>query len=107
MTKKENNKIERIPISSIALGLFGLLLFIFSCINWFPSDLIRFFIGISGGVLVGFLGYFIWYDRQKSIYVDGEFTKIFNKIADLEIDLKTTLTQLTKLENQLIELKNA
>lgn len=103
--KSQRFNIE-IPVSSIALGFFGTLLIIFSFIRYFSIDLIRFFIGISGGALIIFFGYFIWYDKKKSKGINEEIRELSDRINDLSDDFKSLDLKANNIENKLINLNN-
>jgi len=91
----EKTQIDSIPKSSIAYAIFGFLLILFSFITWFGRDWLRFFLGLIGGSLVGFIAYIVWM-----------ITDTKNEISDFQKDVQAIDHKLNLLENKLIEIKN-
>ena len=106
MNSKKEIKLD-IPISSMGFTLFGFLIILFSFFTWFATDLQRLFIGIIGGSLIGFLGYFIYKIRKSDQDVKDKFEKLEEERKEIKEDIKAISQRNDALENKLIEVLNA
>lgn len=91
--------------SSIFFYFFGGLIIIFSFINFFSSDLIRFFLGILGGSSLCFFGYFLNNFKMEKQRVNKELEKIRRVIIDFRKDFATLNNNFTDLKDEVYKLK--